>query len=96
MKRVLSYSLEIDDSQVIQIPAGADILYTLWKPGEDAIRLYTLVDTSVTKVDSLQVEILGTGHERDSLDGFKFLGTVISYHTGLVFHVFYKYIKYGE
>lgn len=96
MKRVLSYNLKIDDSQVIQIPAGAEILYTLWKPNEGFIRIYALVDVSVARLDSIQVEILGTGHERESLDGFKFLGTVINYHSGLVFHVFYKYIKYGE
>lgn len=90
MVRVLSYVLQIEDSQIIEIPKHSVILYATAKKDEGFIRVYALVDSANTEIDKYQFEVMGTGHSRDNLNGFHFLGTVMKAEGRLVFHVFYK------
>ena len=78
MQTVWKYPLHLEDSQVIQVPSGAQLL-TVQMQGVATIR--ALVDPS-KELKPLEVRIVGTGNAGPDVTGFTYLGTV---------HVFWKW-----
>lgn len=85
MKTVYKYPLEVEDKQVLKLPANSKILSANFQ-GDDLF-FWALVDKDTDETEEVTFYIHGTGHEIKEY-GFIFLGTV--FKNGLVFHVFYK------
>lgn len=89
MKRsVYKYPIEIDDTQTLILPRGAEILSVINQFEE--VCIYALVDTETDETEKYSLQCYGTGHTIRHDSSYKFLGTV-SMHSGhFVLHVFYK------
>ncbi len=90
MKTIYKYPLVIEDSQNIPIPEGSEFLSI--QEQNDLPIIYFLVDPSQDKFP-LEFRLLETGQplEESSLEGFLYLGTVLTYLGGkLTWHIFAK------
>jgi len=91
-RRIFKYPLEIADRQIIKVPAGGIPLSIIEQRGD--VVLYASVpednDPEITK--DLEIHIVGTGHiiAFDTVNDFKFLGTVSVEGGQLIWHVFFK------
>jgi hypothetical protein len=82
MRTIFKYPLEVTDTPVVRMPAGAEILTVQMQRGEACI--WAIVDDAVPNV-SRRLLVVGTGHGMP-LDSGQYVGT---FQTGaLVFHVF--------
>ena len=86
MRKILKYTLETVDSQVIRIKSGEIISV---ENQNEKIVVYVKTDGCIAEVKR-NFLIIGTGHElREDIDQFTFLGTVKLADGALMFHVFY-------
>lgn len=86
MKTVWKYPLEVNDSQIVAMPANAHILTIQLQMGVPC--LWALVNPEMP-LEQRTILIAGTGHERDDLDGLvNFIGTFQMSGGMLIFHVF--------
>ena len=94
MKTVWKYPLEVEDEQIIEMPANAHILTVQTQQGRPC--LWALVDPT-RPFEPRRILIAGTGHERKDLDdvGVGYIGTFQVMGGGLIFHVFESVI-YGS
>lgn len=91
MKKIFKYVLDDAYDQMIYIPLPATILSV--EEQRNNIVLYSIVDPdeNVPKV-SVNVLVIETGESiRDSLDTYKFLGTIKLYNGERILYVFYRY-----
>ena len=84
MQSIWKYTLEITDLQILEIPAGAEILTVQMQRGQP--RIWVLVDTTVQK-EIIKIHTAGTGHPVSDAVNLKYIGTYQS-NDLLVFHVF--------
>lgn len=95
-KRIFKYPLAVLGEQIIKAPAGAAVLSVAEQ--RNGIVMYATVptdnDPELTK--EIDVRIVGTGHviEFDPRE-YTFLGTVNLYNGQLMFHVFYRDLRYN-
>ena len=75
--------LEVTDSQVLELPAGAQLLSVQVQHGSPQI--WALVDPSLY-TEPRQIRIVGTGHS--AADVGRFIDTFQVQGGSLVFHVF--------
>lgn len=91
MKSVYKYTLDIKESNVIELPLFSEVL-SVESQGENIV-VYGLVNTEQKETISYDFRTYGTGHIIEfDLKEYKFLGTVKMYNGGLMFHVFNKQI----
>jgi hypothetical protein len=84
---VFKYGLDIADEQVLQLPAGARILYVGQQPLQKApLQLWAHIDKRASLV-SRKIVMYGTGHPMPAEPG-KFLGTVLTHGGTMVWHVY--------
>jgi hypothetical protein len=98
MNTIWKFPLEITDEQVIQLPAGAELLTVtaLWVPvpvkgvpGERPC-LWALVDDECEPTPR-EIRIYGTGHAiKVDLSKYKYVGTFQVLNGSFVGHVFEK------
>ncbi|MBT2759901.1 hypothetical protein [Paenibacillus sp. ISL-20] len=87
---VWKYTLEVDESQDIDMPKGSEII-SVETQGESIV-IYALVRPQEEK-DTYRVLVYGTGHDIHlNVTEYKFLGTAKFGNGELMFHVFYKRI----
>lgn len=79
---VWKYALEITDEQHVVMPWGAELLHVAEQNGK--IALWARVITAQPEVRRL-ILIRGTGHP---IDFQPYVGTVVTAHGRLVWHVF--------
>ena len=84
MKTIWKYPLDVADHQVLNIPAGAEILCVQVQNGQAC--LWALVNADAPPARR-GIFIHGTGHEVNRLAG-KYIGTFQLMGGALVFHVF--------
>ena len=86
-RTIWKYTLEIVDSQTIEVPGGSELLSVIEQNNE--LVLYALVNPSIP-TQSFNVQIKGTGHPVDStlLLNYYFFGTVSTRNGSLVWHIF--------
>lgn len=88
MKRIYKYTLRATDSQIIEIPS--DNILSVENQSENIV-VYALVDINNPITNKYEFRVYGTGHDiKDSIDDFKFLGTVKMHSGMLMFHCFYR------
>lgn len=88
MKTIYKYRIETNDSVVIEMHRGAEILAVQVQHGNPF--LWAIVDNDAPK-EKRVFEVYGTGHELKPLtaiDSRKYIGTYQLYGGNLVFHVF--------
>jgi len=93
---VYRYPLKLEDEQVIEMPAGAEILHVARRENHrvmlgvagvhDAIELWARVDPD-QPVQPRHIRVAGTGHLLGD-DELVHLGTVQTAEGRLVFHIF--------
>lgn len=82
MLTVYKYQLNIDDHIIVDMPAGAELLFVSTQYGVPC--LWARVDTTAPMVRR-NLRIAGTGH---SNAGGIYVGTFMLHGGALVFHVF--------
>ena len=83
---VWKFPLVVDDVQIIEMPANAEILCVQMQG--DVPCLWARVESS-RPTEPRKILIAGTGHEREDLWGLAhYIGTFQVYGGKLVFHVF--------
>ncbi|GAB6439722.1 hypothetical protein CON36_34030 [Bacillus cereus] len=89
MYSVWKFVLESQETQMLEVPLGAEILSTETQ-GDDIV-VYALVDTEQTEKEYKDVRVYGTGVPiPDVITEYNFLGTAKFYNGSMMFHVFYK------
>jgi hypothetical protein len=84
--KIFKYELTAADKQTLTLPV-IKVLSVGFQPGK--LCLWALVDPeSVLK--QVEVEIVGTGHDKEPVEGQEFLGTVFDHP--FVWHVFYRVV----
>jgi hypothetical protein len=86
MERIFEYVLEIEDSQVLDLPKGSKILSAMSQ--RDEVVLYALVDDDVQTMHGHTIKIVETGHQFPDCQEHYYLGTVMTHGGSLVWHVF--------
>lgn len=89
MESIFKYILEVTDRQTVTIRGLIGLLSVDEQKGR--IVLYARVDRDSKATMYRKILIVGTGHQRDDLDGSKFLGTVKLSGGTLMFHVFEEF-----
>jgi hypothetical protein len=84
MKTIYKYPFSIDDSVIITMPVGAEILTVQVQHRVPCI--WALVDPEAPKVDRY-FRVAGTGHSLPENPG-KYVGTFQQLEGNLIFHVF--------
>jgi len=87
VKRIYKYTLDIMDSQQVDLPMGAVILAV--QAQHDMPQVWALVDTKA-KTCPVLFRIVGYGASCDDLEEMHYLGTFQFANGALVFHVFWK------
>lgn len=89
MKRIYKYPLPITGEVTLDMPIASELLSVKEQAGN--IVAYAMVDVpdegepnTCRKI----FRIVGTGHDADHLEGFRFIDTVKLMGGGLMFHVF--------
>ena len=85
MRIIYKYSLDITDTQIIQMSIGANILCVQFQG--DQLCLWAMVDPHVAR-KGRQIHIVGTGHDCCYVSTAKHIGTVLQPDLPLVWHVF--------
>lgn len=89
--KVFKYIIPIEDKSEIELPVSSKILSV--ESQRDNIVLYALVAMTDEIMTRKRIKILvkGTGNLiTESMNEYKFLGTVKMYNNTLMFHVFCK------
>ena len=86
VKKVLKYELPMNDFVEVDIPAGAQVV-SVQSQG-DGLYIWALVDPLEEITTRRIFRIAGTGHPITDPEKLRFIGTVLMYRGGLVFHVF--------
>lgn len=88
MKTIYKYTLEITDTQDIELPYNAQILSVCEQ--HNKIVLYAFVDTNEELRQIAHIRIVGTGHplEKHFMVMHRFIGTVVTDGGQWVWHVF--------
>jgi len=90
MKTIWKYELGINDNQIIEMPADAQILTVQIQHGKPC--MWCLID-AIYELKKRKIRIAGTGHTIIGFAGV-YIGTYQLYDGDLVFHVFDQgYIK---
>lgn len=86
--KVWKYPIPLDDTFLLALPEGADILGVQVQRGEP--QLWVLVNPEVKTVENRRLRLAGTGHEIESRDGesLTHIGTFQLRGGALVFHLF--------
>lgn len=84
MKTVWKFTMAVTDRQVLNMPAGAQLL-DVQMQGDDPC-LWALVDPEADRLPR-QFRIAGTGHKLPADPG-RYVATFQMNHGALVFHVF--------
>lgn len=87
-RSIYKYKIDIDDTQTLTLPKGAEILSVI-NQFDDAC-IYAIVDTDTTETEEYSLQCYGTGHTIRHDDSYKFLGTVAMLGGNFIYHVFYK------
>ncbi len=87
MSAMWKFDLPVDDSQLVEMPADAELLHVGAQQPlvSDVIQLWARVDQFVLHVQR-RILIRGTGHQIDP--DVPYVGTVIVANGQLVWHVF--------
>lgn len=86
MKTIWKFPLEMQDEQVLSVPAGAQALAVQVQAGQPC--LWALVDPEAPPA-MLSIRIHGTGHPiSDGLAGYEHIGTFQLAGGALIFHAF--------
>ena len=85
MKTIYKYKLEVEDSQVVKMPMGAEILKVDTQRARPC--LWAMVETDHILEDRIII-MRGTGHPAIGLTKENYLGSFILLGGDLVFHVF--------
>lgn len=90
MKKIYKYVLEKTDYQEIKL-RGKPLNI---RNQNENLCLYALIDEDEPE-KNYQIWTAGTGHNIPNgiIENFTFLGTVMFYHGGLVFHIFYREVN---
>ena len=84
---VWKYPLAIAGRQYVIMPFGYRILSIVTQHGVPT--LYALVNVSGGIVTKVVIRMVGTGHQYDNeMNGWFYLGTILTYEDNLVWHVF--------
>ena len=90
--RVLRYSIPIQDTFHLPIPAGAvpiSVANSRLQPGSHVDVWVRTPSVRQDRTEYAIIRIAGTGHDVEDADATDFLGSVITPQS-LVFHVFYR------
>jgi hypothetical protein len=82
---IYKYPLEITDTQLIAMPAGAEAISVAEVRGQ--LVLYALVNPE-RKLRPYPVLVYGTGGPVEHADEYRFVGTVVTRGGQFVWHVF--------
>lgn len=82
---IFKYELRPIDEQMVQMPAGAKVLSAHEQHG--GVCVWALVDPD-KPLASVRFRVLGTGHEFENPEAWKFVDTVKLMGGNLMFHVF--------
>lgn len=85
MKTIYKFPLEVEDSQVVQMPLDAEILKVSTQRQRPT--LWALCDNEKVPEDRI-IQMRGTGHPCTGLSSEDYIGTFIMLGGDLVFHVF--------
>jgi hypothetical protein len=88
--RILKYTLQITDFQVIDLPENCQILTVQMQHGKP--QLWVLADREHIKKQKV-IQIIGTGHEIPITNIARYISTFQMENGYLVFHVFENYNK---
>lgn len=90
MKRVYKYPVEITDVQTILLPIGAQILSVQEQDGR--AYLWAIVNPE-TDSEPRRFRLYGTGHNIETENLLKFVGTFQLLGGRLVFHLFEEVLR---
>jgi len=86
VKKIYKYELALKDSQQIEMPVGAKILYTAVQ--NDQICLWALVQPE-NPTQEREVRIFGSGHDvPDAITERHYYGTILMQNGQFVWHIF--------
>ena len=86
MKKIYKYPLEIEDTQFVELPLGAEILTAQMQGNQ--LCLWAMVNTSPEAINkNRRIEIIGTGSPVPTGD-LKYISTFQMMGGVLIFHVF--------
>ena len=85
MKAIWKFPFDITDNITIEMPRGAIPLQVAAQ--NDVACMWACVDTEAPK-ESRRFKLRGTGHNADTIDPSKHVGTLFLYSGALVFHMF--------
>ena len=93
MKKIYKYQIIPQDFQALELPEGSKILSV--SEQYNNIVLHALVNPDIEEIDIYDIAVKGTGHDfPKKLDTYTFLGTVKLMNGALMFHIFYKKVKW--
>lgn len=89
MKTIHKFPLFNNESGIIEMPVGANILTAMLQ--NDVIVIYAIVHTTQEKKYNQPIHVIGTGYEMPEGNNFKYLNTLQD--GRLVSHVFMEIAK---
>jgi len=90
MRTIHKYRPNVLNKEIIHIRGLIELLSVAEQ--KDNIAIYALVDTENKKITNVDIAIVPTGENANSVIGWKFLGTVNLFNGEFIFHVYYKYL----
>ena len=88
IRAVWKFPLEQVPAQVIEIPAGSELLSIEVQNGIPCI--YALVDPKEKNKKLIWIDVVGTGDQIVIESGMRFMKTVMLHNGDAVFHIFVK------
>ncbi len=86
MRTIWKFPLKIINTQIIEMPYGAEILTA--QEQYDELQLWALVDSEATLKIKYRINIYGTGHPISYEDRLRYISTVQLRKGTLVLHIF--------
>ena len=92
IKTIYKYLLEVTDYQIIDLPAGAEILSVQPQPPpygniQEQLCMWVQIDTQ-NELEPRRIRIFGTGNSMSYEHQLRFIGTVQMNNHAFVWHVF--------
>jgi len=76
-----------EQEQIIEVPLGTTLLSTGWDPKSGVCVWGRVPDPNTVRTEKRRIIVIGTGQEYPNILA-KFLGTVIMFDSGLVWHIY--------
>jgi hypothetical protein len=86
MKTIYKYPFHVGQFQIVNLPRGAEILTA--QEQDNQLFIWAKVDAGEGEFVSRTISVFGTGHAIVDDKNLKYLCTVVTKHSEMVWHVF--------